>query len=81
MMRMLYSSIYSGVLIVDEVQNKSIATEIILFIAKHNLDIQLIIMSATLDPETYKKYQESRGRNMPIIEIPGRTFPIEKYYN
>lgn len=81
MMRQLLSEIFPSVLIIDEVQNKSIATELILFIAKYKLDIQLIIMSATLDPKLYQNYMESRNKDIPVIQIPWRTFPIADHYS
>jgi HrpA-like RNA helicase len=60
MMRQLFSEIFPEVLIIDEVQNKSIATDLLLFLSKYKIDIQLIIMSATLDPKLYQTYLETR---------------------
>lgn len=80
MNRQLQSKIYPEVIILDEVQNLSIATELLMFIAKHKLDIQVIIMSATLDPNIYARYMESRGKDISIVSIPWKIFPIEEHY-
>lgn len=80
MMREMYSKIFPEVLILDEVQNLSIATEVLMFIHKYRLDTQIVIMSATLNPDLYQRYMEVSGRDFEMIKIPGKVYPIQENF-
>ena len=38
--------------------------------------VQVVVMSATLDAEKFQKY----FNDSPLLQIPGRTFPVEILY-
>jgi HrpA-like RNA helicase len=42
---------------------------------------KLVLMSATLDPQILQNYFKSISLDIPVIKVPGRTFPVEKYFN
>lgn len=66
-------------LILDEVHNFAIPTEIIAMLRKASKEkVKLIIMSATLDPNIFREYYKDIDNNIPLIEIPWRTFPVVK---
>ncbi|XP_025832917.1 putative ATP-dependent RNA helicase DHX57 [Agrilus planipennis] len=66
--------------IVDEVHERSEESDFLLLILKEMLlvrkDIKVILMSATLNSGLFSDYFS----NVPILEIPGRTFPVEQYF-
>ena len=74
-------------LIIDEVHERDIETELLLLLIKHllksNKDIKIILMSATIDMEDYEKffstdYQADQTPKKLVVD--GRTFPVvEKY--
>jgi HrpA-like RNA helicase len=39
--------------------------------------MKVVIMSATLDPEIFKSYFRDVSKDIPHIEVPGRTFGID----
>ncbi|HET7071395.1 MAG TPA: DUF3418 domain-containing protein, partial [Nocardioides sp.] len=44
-------------------------------------DLKLVITSATIDPERFARhFADTRGRAAPIIEVSGRTYPVEVRY-
>lgn len=42
--------------------------------------LKLILMSATLDAQTFMHFFASEGLSVGAVEISGRTFPVEDYY-
>lgn len=66
--------------IVDEVHERSEESDFLLLLLKEVLakrpDFKIILMSATLNPHLFSKYFEGA----PVIEIPGRTFPVEQLF-
>lgn len=38
----------------------------------------MIITSATLDPAVFREYYKGIDRDIPLIQIPGRTFPVDR---
>jgi ATP-dependent helicase HrpA len=67
-------------LIVDEAHERSLNIDFILGHLKQLLprrpDLKLIITSATIDPERFAKH----FADAPIIEVSGRTYPVEVRY-
>ncbi|XP_071120000.1 ATP-dependent RNA helicase dhx29-like [Mytilus edulis] len=66
--------------IVDEVHERSVQSDFLLVILKRLMlkrpDLKVILMSATLDSEKFSGYFQ----HCPVINIPGRTFPVQVYY-
>lgn len=67
-------------IIIDEAHERSLNIDFLLGIIKGKLlkrkDLKVIITSATIDPVSFSKY----FNDAPVIEIPGRTFPVEIKY-
>jgi len=72
-------------LIIDEAHERSLNIDFILGYLREILpkrpDLKVIITSATIDPERFSKHFASvNGTPAPIIEVSGRTFPVEILY-
>lgn len=76
-------------IVVDEVHERDIDTDLSLVVLKRlladrkarNKPIKVILMSATIDPTLFKQYfLDDKGRPAPVVEVPGRTFPVERHY-
>ncbi len=67
-------------IIIDEAHERSLNIDFLLGYLKQILpkrpDLKIIIMSATIDPERFSKHFD----NAPIVEVSGRTFPVEYRY-
>uniref|UniRef100_A0A665UW36 ATP-dependent RNA helicase DHX29 n=1 Tax=Echeneis naucrates TaxID=173247 RepID=A0A665UW36_ECHNA len=67
-------------IIVDEVHERSVQSDFLLTILKdvvmRRSDLQLILMSATVDCDKFSNY----FNRCPVINIPGRTFPVEVFH-
>ncbi|XP_054469162.1 ATP-dependent RNA helicase DHX29 [Anoplopoma fimbria] len=67
-------------IIVDEVHERSVQSDFLLTILKdvvmRRSDLQLILMSATVDCCKFSNY----FNRCPVISIPGRTFPVEVFH-
>ncbi|OTA94610.1 hypothetical protein M434DRAFT_394541 [Hypoxylon sp. CO27-5] len=70
--------------VIDEVHERSLDTDFLLSIIrdvlKQRKDLKLVLMSATLDAATFQSYFTSEGLRVGLVEIAGRTFPVEDYY-
>jgi ATP-dependent helicase HrpA len=68
-------------LIIDEAHERSLNIDFILgylsWLLPHRKDLKVIITSATIDPERFSKH----FNNAPIIEVSGRTFPVDIRYH
>lgn len=67
-------------LVLDEVHERTIDSDFLLIILRRLLqtrtDLKLILMSATVDAQRFSTYLYGA----PILNIPGRTFPVETKY-
>src|SRR5665213_3353796 len=67
-------------IIIDEAHERSLTVDFLLGYLKQLLpqrpDLKLIITSATIDPESFSKHFDGA----PIIEVSGRTYPVEIRY-
>lgn len=64
-------------LIMDEAHERALDTDVLMGLLKkvvaRRRDLKLIVTSATMNAEKFSTF----FGNVPIIEIPGRTFPVE----
>ena len=71
-------------IIIDEAHERSLNIDFLLGYLKQLLprrpDLKLIITSATIDPERFARHFASHGTPAPIIEVSGRTYPVEVRY-
>ncbi len=72
-------------LIIDEAHERSLNVDFLLGYLKRLLprrpDLKVVITSATIDPERFAEhFADARGRPAPIIEVSGRTYPVEVRY-
>ena len=68
-------------LIIDEAHERSLNIDFILGYLKNILpkrpDLRLIVTSATIDTESFSRF----FNNAPVVEVSGRTYPVEVFYN
>ncbi|WP_291052362.1 ATP-dependent RNA helicase HrpA, partial [Herbiconiux sp.] len=72
-------------IIIDEAHERSLNIDFLLGYLKQLLpkrpDLKLIITSATIDPESFARhFADAAGEPAPIVEVSGRTFPVEVRY-
>ncbi|WP_309069726.1 ATP-dependent RNA helicase HrpA, partial [Microbacterium sp.] len=72
-------------IIVDEAHERSLNVDFLLGYLKQLLpqraDLKVIITSATIDPASFSRHFASAdGTPAPVIEVSGRTFPVEIRY-
>lgn len=71
-------------IIIDEAHERSLNIDFILGYLKRVLpqrpDLKIIITSATIDPERFAKHFGTEESPAPIIEVSGRTYPVEIRY-
>lgn len=69
------------VVVLDEFHERSIYTDMALAFLKEAMtlrdDLFVVVMSATMDTQ---KLQEYLGDDTPIVEVPGRQFPVDISY-
>ncbi len=67
-------------IIIDEAHERSLTIDFLIGYLKQLLpkrpDLKVVITSATIDPESFSRHFEGA----PIIEVSGRTFPVEVRY-
>ncbi|XP_015591830.2 dosage compensation regulator isoform X2 [Cephus cinctus] len=66
--------------IVDEIHERDVNSDFIMVVLRDMIhmypDLRVILMSATIDTTLFSQY----FNNCPVIEIPGRSFPIQQYF-
>ncbi|XP_063993433.1 putative ATP-dependent RNA helicase DHX57 [Diachasmimorpha longicaudata] len=66
--------------VVDEVHERSADSDFLLMLLReiivYRQDLKIILMSATLKAESFSNY----FKGPPILDIPGRTFPVEQIF-
>ncbi|XP_012225359.2 ATP-dependent DNA/RNA helicase DHX36 isoform X2 [Linepithema humile] len=66
--------------ILDEIHERTIESDFIITLLKQILpkrpDLKVILMSATLNSESFSKYYDK----CPMIHIPGITYPVQEFY-
>ncbi|XBO42885.1 ATP-dependent RNA helicase HrpA [Pedococcus sp. KACC 23699] len=72
-------------IIIDEAHERSLNIDFILGYLKQLLprrpDLKVIITSATIDPQRFADhFRSADGEPAPIIEVSGRTYPVELRY-
>jgi ATP-dependent RNA helicase HrpA len=72
-------------IIVDEAHERSLNIDFLLGYLTQLLprrpDLKLIITSATIDPQRFARhFEHATGRPVPIVEVSGRTYPVEVRY-
>ncbi len=73
-----------SVIIIDEAHERSLNIDFILGYLKRILpqrpDLKIIITSATIDPQRFANHFGTVEEPAPIVEVSGRTFPVEIRY-
>ncbi|KAF9076296.1 hypothetical protein BDP27DRAFT_1314204 [Rhodocollybia butyracea] len=76
-------------IIVDEVHERDVDTDLLLVVLKRLLadrkargkPLKIILMSATIDPTLFQNYfPTDQNLPAPVIEVPGRAFPVERHF-
>ena len=71
-------------LIIDEAHERSLNIDFLLGILRRLLekrkDLKVIITSATLDAEKFSRHFTIDGRPAPVIEVSGRSWPVDVLY-
>ncbi len=71
-------------IIIDEAHERSLTIDFLLGYLKQLLprrpDLKVIVTSATIDPESFARHFAADGRPAPVIEVSGRTYPVEIRY-
>ncbi|XP_078384818.1 ATP-dependent RNA helicase A protein-like [Oculina patagonica] len=66
--------------VVDEIHERDINTDFVLVILRDMIqaypNLRVVLMSATIDTQMFTEY----FGNCPIVEIEGRSFPVQEYY-
>ena len=67
-------------IVLDEVHERTIDSDFLLIVLKKLMlrrpDLKVVLMSATVDAERFSKYLDGA----PILNVPGRTFPVQVKY-
>ncbi len=73
-----------NVIVLDEFHERSIHSDLALAFLKETMqlrdDLFVIVMSATIDYRSIAQYLGSEEKPAPVMQIPGRQFPVEIEY-
>lgn len=71
-------------IIIDEAHERGLNIDFLLGYLKQLLprrpELKVIVTSATIDPERFAGHFSGGGRAAPIVEVSGRTYPVEVRY-
>lgn len=71
-------------IIIDEAHERSLNIDFLLGILKQLLpkrpDLKVIVTSATIDTERFAEHFTINGKRPPVVEVSGRTYPVEVRY-
>ncbi|GIG91739.1 ATP-dependent RNA helicase HrpA [Plantactinospora endophytica] len=71
-------------LIIDEAHERSLNIDFILGYLRQLLsrrpDLKVVITSATIDPERFARHFAAGDEPAPVLEVSGRTYPVETRY-
>ena len=71
-------------LIIDEAHERSLNIDFLLGYLRQLLprrpDLKVIVTSATIEPERFARHFATDGTPAPILEVSGRTYPVEIRY-
>ncbi|MGI6796292.1 ATP-dependent RNA helicase HrpA [Gordonia sihwensis] len=71
-------------IIIDEAHERSLNIDFLLGYLKQLLptrpDLKLIITSATIEPDRFARHFATTADTVPILEVSGRTYPVEIRY-
>lgn len=86
LLRQLQSGVPAGIthIVVDEVHERSADTDFLLCTLKRLLSqgakVRVVLMSATMQASTFARYFSSVAGAVPLVDVPGRTFPVRDLY-
>lgn len=73
-----------NVIVLDEFHERSIHSDLALAFLKEAMllrdDLYVIVMSATIDHKAIAEYLGTKENPAPVMQIPGRQFPVEIIY-
>jgi len=72
-------------IVIDEVHERSLDTDFLLTLTREIITerkdvLKLVLMSATLDASSFRHYFASVGLTVGLVEIEGRTYPVEDFF-
>ncbi len=71
-------------IIIDEAHERGLNIDFLLGYLRQLLpkrpELKVIITSATIDPERFSNHFDMGGKPAPIVEVSGRTYPVEVRY-
>jgi len=71
-------------IIIDEAHERSLNVDFLLGYLRELLprrpDLKVVITSATIDPARFADHFATPGRPVPVVEVSGRTYPVEVRY-
>ena len=71
-------------LIVDEAHERSLNVDFLLGYVRRLLpqrpDLKVVVTSATIDTDRFASHFAVEGRDAPVVEVTGRTYPVEVRY-
>ncbi len=72
------------VIIIDEAHERSLNIDFLIGILRRVVDrrndLKVIITSATIDAQRFAEHFRTPAREVPVIEVSGRTYPVEVLY-